>query len=386
MFNSGKLVKAGIVAGFSLLAVAGGCLSDGSVGPNLLTDGTTVKIGAIAPLSGSASAYGEIVRNVTNLAVDKVNLSGGINGKKLEIVFEDGQCDGKYGTAAAEKLVNVDKVNVIMGGTCSGETLGAATVTEPAKVILISPGASSPKISEAGEYVFRTYPSDNGKGAVLAQYAINQKWKKVGTIAEQSDYTLGLKDVFDKGLKDGGVESYVETYTKESSDFRTPLLKLKNDGAEALFIDPQTPDKGLLILNQLKEMNWSPKLLTQEVLGTDTATLAKVKAQAEGMITADVVPPEDGGITQLRADYKTKYNKDLNYESIGSGAYDAVMVLKDAISASKGDVDKLKAYLYSLKDYKGVNGTFGFDVNGDPTLKHALLIIKDGKAVPVKSE
>jgi ABC-type branched-subunit amino acid transport system substrate-binding protein len=62
------------------------------------------------------------------------------------------------------------------------------------------------------------------------------------------------------------------------------------------------------------------------------------------------------------------------------------MVLKDAISASKGDVDKLKAYLYSLKDYKGVNGTFGFDVNGDPTLKHALLIIKDGKAVPVKSE
>ena len=326
------------------------------------------------------------MRNVTNLAVDKVNLSGGINGKKLEIVFEDGQCDGKYGTAAAEKLVNVDKVNVIMGGTCSGETLGAATVTEPAKVILISPGASSPKISEAGEYVFRTYPSDNGKGAVLAQYAINQKWKKVGTIAEQSDYTLGLKDVFDKGLKDGGVESYVETYTKESSDFRTPLLKLKNDGAEALFIDPQTPDKGLLILNQLKEMNWSPKLLTQEVLGTDTATLAKVKAQAEGMITADVVPPEDGGITQLRADYKTKYNKDLNYESIGSGAYDAVMVLKDAISASKGDVDKLKAYLYSLKDYKGVNGTFGFDVNGDPTLKHALLIIKDGKAVPVKSE
>lgn len=377
--------KIALAAGLGVVLIAAGCLSSGdnSAGP---LEGSTVKVGVIIPLTGGGAAFGEAVKNMLDLAVNRVNTAGGANGAKLELVYEDGQCDPKTGTAAAEKLVSVNKVHVIIGGVCSGETLGAVSVTEPAKVILISPSASSPKISEAGDYVFRTYPSDNGKGTILAKYAIDKKFKKVATLAEQSDYALGIKDVFDKALKDGGVESLVETYTKESSDFRTQLLKFKSAGVEAIFLDPQTPDKGLLMLNELKEMNFHPLLLTQEVLGTDTDTLAKAKDFAEGMITADVIPPVDGIFNGIKAEYKQLYGKDVNYDAISAGAYDALMVVRDAIVAAKGDnADTMKTFLYSIQNYLGANGIFSMDKNGDPTLTHSIMVIKNGKPeVPKK--
>lgn len=383
MVHTRKLTLVGLIAGFSILAIAGGCLSSGTSVGGPLSSGDTVKIGVIAPLTGGAASYGEVVRNTLNLAADKINAVGGINGSKIQLVYEDGQCDGKFGTSAAEKLTSVDKVKFIIGGTCSSETLAAATVTEAAKVLLVSPGSSSPKVSEAGDLVFRTYPSDNGKGKVLAQYAIDQKYKKVGAISEQSDYALGLKGVFEDALKAGGVEVTSETYTKENSDFRTQLLKMKNAEVEAVFVNPQTPDKGLLILNQMKEMGFKAKIMTQEVVGTDTDTLKKAGDFVEGAVTADVLPPEDGGIAAFRADYKAKYAKDLNFESIAAGAYDAMYLLRDAMAAKGDDVDQVKAYLYALTGYKGINGTFGFDKNGDPTLSHALLVIKGAKAVPM---
>src|SRR5438309_1367757 len=89
-----------------------------------------IKIGFIGPLTGDGAVYGEPYRNMVVMAVEEINKAGGVDGKSIEVVYEDGKCNGKDGANAAQKLVNVDKVQVIIGGVCSSETLAAVPVAE----------------------------------------------------------------------------------------------------------------------------------------------------------------------------------------------------------------------------------------------------------------
>ena len=152
-------------------------------------DTSPIVVGFISPLTGDAATYGEPGQKVTQLAVAEINNAGGINGRELQVIYEDGKCNGKDAASAMQKLVNVDKVQAVLGGFCSGESLAAAPIANANKVLLFSPGSSSPDLTEAGPYFFRNYPSDESQGKVLAEVAYNTKeWKKVGVIQEQLDY------------------------------------------------------------------------------------------------------------------------------------------------------------------------------------------------------
>lgn len=381
MFSLHTLGKASLIAGFATLAIAGGCLS--APGGNI-SEEKTYKFGMIAPLTGDGAAYGVPMQNAAKLVIKQWNATGGIQGKRVEMVYEDGQCDGKSAGSAGQKLINTDKVKVIIGGLCSSETLAVAPFAEQAKVLVISPGSSSPKISTAGDYIFRTYPSDLGKGRMVAKIALNKGYKKMGVISEQSDYALGLKDAFVEAYSAGGGEAVVETYTSDSTDLRTQLVKLKEAKVDALFVNPQTPNKGLLVFQQMKEIKWKLPLFAQDVLANDKDTLTKEKDFVEGMIASDVmVRDTDDGVVKFRADYKAEYQADPNFEIFADATVDALMMVKEGIEKVGHDADKLKGYLYGLKDYKGLMGTYSFDMNGDPTVEFSALMIKDGKLIPV---
>lgn len=158
--------------------------------------GEAIKIGAILPLTGDGAAYGVPLQKVAQIAIDKVNKEGGIDGKKLEFIWEDGKCNGKDAASAVQKLINVDKVKIIYGGFCSSETLGIAPIAEQAHVVVLSPGSSSPDITNAGDYIFRNYPSDSSQGAILAEVAKGLGLKKIGMLTEQQDYTVGIQKAF----------------------------------------------------------------------------------------------------------------------------------------------------------------------------------------------
>ena len=144
------------------------------------------KIGVMFPLTGDAAIYGMPAQMSAKIAVEEINSKGGVNGRKLELIYEDSKCNPKDGNAAAQKLVNIDKVKVIIGGYCSGETLGAAPITESNEVILISPSSSSPDITKAGDFVFRLAPSDAFAGVVASDYAFNEmKSKKAAKFQKQ---------------------------------------------------------------------------------------------------------------------------------------------------------------------------------------------------------
>ncbi|KHO44953.1 MAG: branched-chain amino acid transport system substrate-binding protein [archaeon GW2011_AR3] len=345
----------------------------------------TVKLGLMLPLSGDATAYGNPIRTAAFIAADEINAKGGINGKMIEFVTEDSKCSPKDGASAAQKLVNVDKVKVIIGGACSGETLGAAPITEAAKVILISPSATSPDITAAGDYVFRIAPSDAFAGEVAAKYASDDLGRsKAVVFSETTDYAQGLRKVFKENFELlGGAVVADETFSSEDTDMRTQVLKAKNANPDVIYIVAQTPAKATLLLKQLKESGMEQEIVASEVLlGRDF--IAENSELIEGAIGIEPKVDDTSPTTAaLFAKYKEQTGEEVPWPQFVAGVYDAVYLVSDAISLYGEDTDKIRDNLYSVKDYNGAIGKLTFDENGDPLLPYSVKKITGGKAVEI---
>src|SRR3989344_4828239 len=117
-----------------------------------------IKIGALLPLTGQNAIYGEEIKNAIELAKTEINEHGGINGKQMEIIYEDDKADPTVGTKAMQKLIEIDDVSIVLGSWVSGVVLAVAPIAEQNKVVVLAT-AISPKITTAGDYIFRMQPS-----------------------------------------------------------------------------------------------------------------------------------------------------------------------------------------------------------------------------------
>lgn len=344
------------------------------------------KIGVMLPLTGDAAAYGLTEQRGIKIALDEINSKGGVNGRKLEPIYEDSKCNPKDGNAAAQKLVNVDKVKVIVGGACSGETLGAAPITEANKVILISPTASSPDVTKAGDFVFRTYPTDAYAGVIAAEYAYNElKARKAALITESTDYAQGLRRVFKENFaKLGGEIVADETYNPDDTDFRTQVTKVKSTDADIIYIVPQTPVKGILLLKQIKELGLKQTVLTAEVL-IGKKIVTDNPSELEGMYGVEFKFDEKTPkAAALLSKYKEISGEEPEFPSFIATAYDAVYLIKDAIAKHGYDSEKIRDYLYAVKDYSGAAGKITMDENGDPIMEYSVKQVKNGELFILK--
>jgi branched-chain amino acid transport system substrate-binding protein len=339
---------------------------------------STVQIGGLSPLSGDGAVYGIPVQRVAEIALAEINVKGILDGQCFDIIWEDGGCNSDMANRATQKLIDVSNVDVIYGGFCSSETLAAAPLTEAAKVILLSPGSSSPDVTNAGDFVFRNYPSDSTQGKVLAEYAADQGFKKIGMIAEQQDYTLGISKVFESEFEG---EVVTETYLPDASDFRTQILKLKNAGIDAIFVNPQTAPKADIIFKQLQEQGVDlPVLLNDVAIGLQE-NVTNHADFLEGAVGAETTYDREGaGFKALSERYMKDFDAELPYPTYMTTGYDAVYLLKDAIE-SAGDTantELIRDYLYGVSGRPGLSGSLTIDENGDPLSGHKLRTVRDG--------
>jgi len=349
--------------------------------------GNTIKIGLIGPMTGDAAVYGEPVQKVILMAADEINAQGGINGKQIQIVTEDGKCNGTDAANAAQKLFNVDGIKAAIGGFCSGEALAALPIAEQAKALLFSTSASSPKLTGASPYFFRDYPSDSFQGKVLADAAYNTKhWKSVAFIQEQTDYATGVYGAFNDDFTALGGKTTNESFPPNATDFRSILTKLRSQNPNALFIDTQAPAAADRILKQLQELGWKPALLVDDIVPGDPVTMKADAAVLDGALTAEFgTDPTNPKFQHLVEAYKAKYGTDLPYQGYAQCAYDAVYLLKDGISAVGYDGTALASWSRTIKDWEGASGVITIQPNGDPVSGHRLEVIHNGVATPVSS-
>lgn len=351
----------------SLLLLLTACEEQGSNGP--------IKIGGIMPLTGDAASIGLSTQRAIQLAVDDVNKEGGINGRQLEVIFEDGMCKGKEGSNAANKLVNIDKVPAIIGGLCSPETLAAAPIAE-GKTVLVSPCSSNPTITKSGDYVFRDYPSDAFAGMFAADYTYNKLEKrKVAILSCLNDFCKALAGVFKNRFADlGGEIVSTQEFEMDSRDLRSQLSKIKEANPEAIYFLGFT-EASIPGLIQIKELGIKVPLLGGDPW--DDADIHKKAGEAAEGIQW-IVPS-----TPTNAEFKSRYRAKFGEAEVTTCApqgYDAARILAEVLKKVGPDGTKIKDELYKVKDYKGVSGTIGFDENGDLLeASYVVKTLKNGK-------
>ncbi len=322
---------------------------------------TTIKLGYIGPLTGDVAGLGVDTLNGVKLAVDTVNATGGINGKQVVLIAEDGRCNGSDSANAAQKLVNVDKVVAIIGGQCSGETLAAAPITEAAKVILLSAVSSSPDVTKAGDYVFRDYPSDELKTTAMAKLLTEKNLKKVAIISENTDFAQAFRTSLKAKL---GAEAVVfdETVDAGTKDFRTLMTRLKTIQFDVFIPDGNSDSIIGPMLQQFREAGFSQAAVSHDA--ADSVTMAKnLPAATNGLMVINT--PSSVNDPAFASTFTQKYGEPQYGLAFAGFAYDDANVLFEAFKAVGTDGTAVKDYLYALKEFKGVSGTFHFDKNGD---------------------
>lgn len=344
-----------------------------------------IKIGAILPLTGDGAKYGEEARNGIDLAVEEINAKGGVDGRKVRIIYEDDQGTSTAAVNAFNKLVTVDKVPVIIGPMYSSTTLAVAPIAERAKVVVLSPSASSPKVTQAGDYIFRNWPSDVYEGGEMAKFAHERLGlKRAAILTVNLDYGIGLTEVFSKEFTDlGGQVVVVEKYEQGATDFRTQLTKIQATNPDGLYL-PGYYTEIALILIQAKELGINVQFLS--CVGFDNPKSLELAGEAaEGVIFArPAYDPESKAepVASFVQSFKSRYG--LVPGTYAAHAYDAMRIVAEAIRKGGYQSEGIKKALYAIRNFPGVTGETSIDENGDVSKPSQIMKVEGGKFVNAK--
>jgi branched-chain amino acid transport system substrate-binding protein len=301
----------------------------------------TIKIGAVGPTTGAVTQYGDMVREGIQTAVEQVNAAGGVDGKKLEIEVIDDGCEPKQGPVAANRVVN-QKIGFVVGGVCSGATIAAAPIYDQEGVVMITPSATAPALTDGKNYtfVFRTIGRDDQQGPAAASYIINTlKPKRVAILHDKQSYGQGIATSVKNQLDKAKVPVAVfEGINAGDSDYSAVITKLKSEGVDFVYYGGYHPELGLL-MRQAAEQG-----LKVTFMGPEGAGNPDINA-----IAGDAV---EGMLLTLPADFSqdpknaaiVKAFKDKNRNPAGAfqlTSYTATMAIVDGIKGA-GSTDPAK--------------------------------------------
>ena len=348
-----------------------------------------VKIGHVAPLSGAQASFGKDNENGARMAIDDLNAQGvTIGGKKIkfELVPEDDAADPKQGTAAAQKLCDA-KVNGVVGHLNSGTTIPAAKIYNKCGVPQVTPSATNPELTQLGyKTVFRLLANDNALGAGLANHAAKQlKLKRIAIIDDRTAYGTGIAEVFKKTALANGVEIVDQQATNDkATDFMSILTAIKGKKPDGIFFGGMGPQAGPM-LRQMQQLGLG-KVYLFGGDGVCTAELPKLAANVKTI--ENVVCAVGGAALDKRAqgvEWKKRYDAKYpgQFQIYSAYAYDATMVLVDAMKRAKSTNPAVYAAKLFDTDYEGVSAHVQFEPNGE--LKNpamTLYVYRGGVRVP----
>lgn len=363
-FNQKHLFSVAVIATLTLTMTACGKKEQANTESGALI----VKIGNVAPLTGPDAHLGKDNENGARLAVEEINKTGlEINGKKvtLELVGEDDASDPKQGTQVAQKLVD-QKVIAIVGHLNSGVSIPASKIYSDAGIAQVSPSSTNPEYTKQGfKTTFRLVGTDAQQGPVLAHYAMDQlKGKSIGIVDDSTQYGKGLADEFEKTiLASGGKIVIHEATNNKATDFKAILTNIKSKKPDVILFGGMDATGGPFA-KQAKELGISAKIIGGD--GICSPTLAQLAGDAiENVVCSTVGVPKEklANGAKFMKDYEERFHSEVQIYS--PMAYDAVMVIVDAMKRanSVNAADILKAI--PATDYAGLTGQIKFDDKGD---------------------
>lgn len=327
------------------------------------------KVGVIAPLSGVTEG-GENMKKACELAAQEINEAGGIGGKmKIELFIEDDKGNPSESVIAAKKLVDEDKVDIVIGAQNSACTLASMQVTQEAEIPQITPASSSPSITEQGnKWIFRTSISDLTALNTVLEYGKEQGWKNVAMVHDSGDFGTAAAAAFDELAADYGMEIVVkEQFNSDDTDFVAIMNEIQTAAPDAVICWGYYSAASQICV-QLKQSSTDIPFIGYGFNGTDFAALGG--ELAEGAIVAvgyTELSATDNALVKTFIDAFSAYDNGNMPEQIAAQTYDTIYLLKAAIeSIGVENVTNtaLRNAIASIS-YEGVTGKISFDENGE---------------------
>lgn len=322
-----------------------------------------IKIGAILPLTGSVATLGEWMMRGHQLAVEDINRTGGINGKKIKLIIEDGMGDPKSSVTAFKKLVEIEKVKIIIGAV-SPVCLALKPLANESKILLFA-NAGHPQITGESKYIFRHSNTAEEEANIISRFILeNPELKKGTVIATNDDYGIAFTNTAEKILNiSHNIEIEKLIYEVGEEDFKIIAQKVIRSSPDFIIIGG-ADSKGIgLLVKRLREYNYEGLVATTLVFGFPDAIKAAGPA-SEGVFYTDfVIDSEDSLYVRVNNEYKKIYNSDIPPVSLFE--YNTIKLIYDCIKAVGYNPDKISDYLLMLKTYNGVGEKIRITSHGD---------------------
>lgn len=336
--------------------------------------GESIRIGVAGPFSGAYAAFGEQFWQGARQAVQDLNATGGVLGKSIELVKADDACEPKQAVAVANRLVESDGVEAVIGHFCSSSTIPASAVYDEAAIFTITPASTNPQVTDRNlKAMFRVCGRDDQQGAVAARFIAEQlKAKRVAVVHDKTTYGQGLADAMRAVLNQAGVKEVLyEGITQGEKDFNALVTKIKSVNAEAVYFGGLHGEAGPLV-RQLREQGSSAAFISGDgIVSQDLVTAAGGPQFTNGVYMTFGADPRN-----LKAGQGlVERFRQQGYEPEGYTlyAYAAVEIVSAAITAAGGtDADKMATWL-KANPVQTVMGSKSWDAKGDLKLSDYVM-------------
>jgi branched-chain amino acid transport system substrate-binding protein len=351
-------------------------------GCNKATDANVIAVGEYASLTGKEATFGQSSHEGTIMAIDEANAAGGVLGKKLKLLTEDTQSKPGESATVVNKLIARENVVAVLGEVASGRSLEAARICQDAKVPMISPSSTNPKVTETGDFIFRVCFVDPFQGTVMANFARKTlKAQKVAVFTDvKSDYSKGLAQFFkEQFTKSGGTIVAELDYNGGDKDFKAQLTSIKAAAPDGVFIPGYYTDVALICI-QARQIGLNVPLFGGD--GWESEDLLKIGKEAvDGNYFSTHYHPDVGTEVSRKfvENYKKRFNG-KNPDALAAMGYDSAIVLIDAIKrANSTEGQKIRDALAQTKEFQAVTGKISINEKRDAVKAAVILQVKDGK-------
>lgn len=344
-----------------------------------------INVGFSAQLTGRQAELGVQERNGAQLAIEKANNDGGINGHMLSLIIHDDLGIPQEAQNADKELIR-EGVVAIIGHATTAQTLAGIAEANKAKVIMMGPTVSTPKLSGIDDYFFRIHPSFEKSSQNFAKYIFEIKGiKHIAVIFDKDNlaYSQTYSDIFSDKFKalGGEVTNLLDFSSVAQPDFSKFISELQKSKTEGVLIVASDMDTAL-IAQRARLMNWSNPMFSSP--WAQTKTLIDKGGQAvEGMIIEQAYDLENDSenFVEFKSKYRARFGNDPSFGAAYS--YESTMVLIEAIKKSYGTNVSLKDALLEIHDFKGLTDNLSFDKFGDVQRNSYLSSIKNGKFIRI---
>jgi branched-chain amino acid transport system substrate-binding protein len=383
-FSSIKVVLLAV----NLLVFGSSCTKKQVHSPQKQGDADVLKIGEVSSMTGAEATYGKNAHQGILLGIDEMNEAGGIKGKKLKLITLDSQGNPDESARAITKLITQEGVLSVLTGVISSNALAMAPIAQQHQIPFLATIATNPKVTDLGNFIFRTCLMDSFQGVAMAKFALqNLKMKRLVILRDiKSDYSVGLAETFASTLKSGGGEVIMEqSYSAGDIDFRAQLTSIRSKDADGIFVPGYYTDVSL-IARQARELGLKAPLLGGD--GWDSPLLKEIGGDAlSGSYFSGYYSPDDSS-PRLKS-FITRYQKAYGVvpDGLALMGYEGTQLFINALKRAKTLSPKdIREAFAETKNVETVSGKISMNSHRDAARPAVVLKIEKSGSIKYQTK